>query len=84
MIYIINYHQFLFFRGGLGCSFWPSRFFKASLIEIGTGSIAALMTSGPIMLLGLKLFGLIILLIDLIGSRKLLVLFCLYLSPLFL
>jgi hypothetical protein len=55
----------------------------ARRMEIGTGSIAGLIPSGPMMLLGLNAFGLMILLIefDLIGSRILLVLFCLSLSP---
>jgi hypothetical protein len=72
--------QFLFLRGGLCCGYL---FFKAIRIEIGTGSIAGLIASGPIKLLGLKALGLMILFdeIDLIGYRILFVLFCLYLSP---
>ena len=77
---LVNY-QFFAFKGPLA-SF--SLFFIAKRIEIGIGSIIGLIISGPIMLLGLKLFGLIILLIevDLIGYLILFVLFCLYLSPL--
>jgi hypothetical protein len=46
-------------------------------MEMGTGSIAGFMPSGPMMLLGLKALGLMILLIefDLIGSLMLFVLF---------
>lgn len=49
----------------------------ASLTEIGTGSMGGLIASGPMMLLGLKALGLMILLMefDLIGSRMLFVLF---------
>ena len=78
---IINY-QFLLLRGTRGWSL--SRFFIASRTEIGMGSIAAFMISGPIILLGLNEAGLIILWTDvgLVDSRWLLVLFCLYLpSP---
>ncbi len=66
--------QFLLFSGGLCCG---SLFFIASLIEMGTGSIAGLIPSGPMMLLGLNEFGLIILFmeLDLLGSRMLFVLF---------
>ena len=70
----------MLFRGGLCCG---SRFFMASLTEIGTGSMGGLIASGPMMLLGLKALGLMILLMefDLIGSRMLFVLFWRYLSP---
>ena len=50
---------------------------------MGTGSMAGFIPYGPIMLLGLKALGFMILLIefDFIGSRMLFVLFCLYLYP---
>lgn len=76
----INY-QFLLLRGALGWSL--SLFFMARRTEMGIGSMAALIISGPIILLGLNEVGLMILLTDvgLFESLILLVLFCLYLSP---
>jgi len=75
-------NQFLFFSGNRGCC--CSRIFIAIRIEMGTGSIAALIISGPIILLGLNTAGLTILGRDfsLIGSRMLLVLLCLDSFPL--
>jgi len=74
-------NQFLLFNGSLGCCI--SLFLSAILIEIGIGSIAALIIYGPMILLGLKLFGFTILLTE-VGfklSLILFVLFCLSLSP---
>lgn len=56
------HYQFLLLRGTLGC--W-SLFFIAMRMEIGTGSMAGLIISGEIMLLGLKEAGFTILLIEL-------------------
>lgn len=54
----------------------------AILTEMGTGSTGGLIISGPMMLLGLKTLGLIILLMefDFIGSLMLFELFWRYLS----
>jgi len=74
-------NQFLLFNGSLGCCIYL--FLSAILIEIGIGSIAALIIYGPMILLGLKLFGFTILLTE-VGfklSLILFVLFCLSLSP---
>ena len=62
------HHEFLLFRGGRG---WPSRFFIASRTEIGTGSMGALMTSGPMIALGLKSGSLVLGRCPLFGSRML-------------
>ena len=72
----INYNQFLFFKGIRGCYL----FFIAILTDIGTGSTTAFIVYGPMILLGLNEFGLIILFIefDFIGCYLILfVLFCL-------
>jgi hypothetical protein len=68
-------YQFLLFSGGLGCR--ASLFFIAILTEMGTGSTGGLMISGPIILLGFKTLGLIILFMefDFIGSLILFELF---------
>lgn len=67
-------YQFLFLRGGRGCYL----FFMANLTEIGIGSMAGLISSGPMMLLGLKLAGLMILLIELDLGTCSLMLFVLF------
>lgn len=75
-------NQFLLFNGSLGCC-CIYLFLSAILIEIGIGSMAALIIYGPMILLGLKLLGFTILLTE-VGfklSLILLVLFCLSLSP---
>ena len=82
-LFYADYHpQFLLFRGILGC--WDSLFFIARRTEIGIGSIVDFITSGPMMLLGLydPGFSILFIEVDLIGSRQLLMLFCLSLSPL--
>ena len=78
---ICTKYQFLLFRGIRGCCTYL--LFIAIFTDIGIGSIIGFIIYGPIMLLGLKEFGFIILFIDVdfIGYRQLLVLFCLYLSP---
>lgn len=77
---LLQIDQFILLRGTLGCE---ALFFIAIRIEMGVGSIAALITSGPMMLLGFRLVARIILFVEMgfIGSRWLFVLFCLYRYP---
>lgn len=82
VVNILLGNQFLLFNGGLGPYIFASGFpLRANLIEIGTGSIAGFIISGPIMQLGFILAGLCNLVTEgTLGCYLTFVLFCLYLS----